>query len=332
MTETRITDIIVPEVWQSYTQELLKTKVTFVTSGIMTADPLLDKLASAGGKYINLPFFQDLTGADEVLDDTSGLTAGNIGTAQQTAVLLMRGRAFGANEMAGALAGADPVAAMANLVTAYWARRVQVIVMKILQGVILENVDFASSTLVNDVSTEDVAGDPATAANYISADNLIDTQQLLGDAQDVFTDIIMHSVVYTRLRKNDLIDFEKESGNPKRIPFYLGLRVHVDDGGFNEAGTTDGTKYTTYIFRPGALGLGQGKAPTPIETDRNSLSGIDYLINRKHLVIHPNGFDFRATTITGSSPTNTELAEIDQWDMTAEGVKQIGVVALITNG
>ena len=332
MAETKITNIVVPAVWTPYTQELLKTKISLVNSGVMVADPLLDKLAASGGLLLEMPFFNDLGGADEVLTDGSSLTAGAITATHQTGVLLQRGRAFGANELAGSLAGADPMAAVANLVTNYWARRIQIIVMNILTGVFAENVDADSSTLVNDDSTEDVAGDPATAANYISADAVIDTTNLLGDNQDVFTDIMMHSVVYTRLRKNDLIDFQVESGNPKQIPYYLGLRVHVDDGVYSVAGTSDGTRYHTYIFRAGALGLGDGGAPTPIETDRNSLSGVDYLVTRKHLLIHPNGFDFQSTTIAGTTPTNAELAEIDQWTMTAEGVKQIGVVCLITNG
>ncbi len=332
MAETKITDIIIPAVWTPYTQELLKTKITLVTSGIMVMDPMLDALATAGGKTINIPFFNDLTGSDEVLSDSGSLTAGKIDTAQQVAVLLQRGRAFGANELAGSLAGADPMAAIAGLVTGYWARRIQIIVMNVLTGVFAENIDDDSSTLVNDISTEDVTGDPATAANYISADAVIDTQALLGDEQEVFTDIIMHSVVYTRLKANDLIDFEKESGNPKRMPLYMDLRVHIDDGVFNEGGTTSGTKYSTYICRPGALGLGNGLAKTPIETDRNSLAGVDYLITRKHLIVHPGGFNFQSNTIAGETPTNAELAEIDQWSPVSESVKQTGVVCLITNG
>ena len=51
MAETKITDIIIPAVWTPYTQELLKTKITLVTSGIMVADPLLDALAAAGSGY-----------------------------------------------------------------------------------------------------------------------------------------------------------------------------------------------------------------------------------------------------------------------------------------
>ena len=81
-----------------------------------------------------MPFWQDLTGDDELLDDQNPLTPGKIEAAQDEAVILRRGRAWGANDLAANLAGDDPMKAIADLVAAYWARRMQAILVAKLAG------------------------------------------------------------------------------------------------------------------------------------------------------------------------------------------------------
>src|SRR5699024_12734179 len=69
----------------------------------------------------------------------------------------------------------------------------------------------------------------------------------------------------------------------------------------------NGDVFTSYIFGAGACGLGNGGAPVPTETDRDSLQGDDILINRQHFLLHPRGVKFTDAEVVGSSPTNTEL-------------------------
>jgi hypothetical protein len=99
----------------------------FYQSGIIARNPELDRLASSGGKLVNMPFWEDLTGPDEVLSDKTALTVGKIGAGQDVAALLARGRAWSVNDLAKALSGDDPMAAIGDLVAAYWARRFQAI-------------------------------------------------------------------------------------------------------------------------------------------------------------------------------------------------------------
>lgn len=42
-----------------------------VQSGIIANSAEFDKLASSGGKLVNMPYFDDLTGDDEVLSDSN---------------------------------------------------------------------------------------------------------------------------------------------------------------------------------------------------------------------------------------------------------------------
>ena len=106
---TKIADVIVPEVFNPYVIERTAELSALVKSGIIVKDPELDALASAGGRLINMPFWKDLTGDDEVLSDNGALTPGKITAGQDVAALLMRGKAWSVNDLAKALSGDDPM-------------------------------------------------------------------------------------------------------------------------------------------------------------------------------------------------------------------------------
>ena len=62
MPVTKLSDVIVPDVWVPYVQQQTTKKSMLVQSGIITSGEELDKLVAQGGKIINMPFFNDLTG------------------------------------------------------------------------------------------------------------------------------------------------------------------------------------------------------------------------------------------------------------------------------
>jgi hypothetical protein len=191
MAATKISDIIIPEVFVPYVTEKTAELSALVQSGIVVPDAGLNELAKRGGKLINMPFFTDLTGADETLADNTSLTPGAIGTAKDVAVLHLRGRAWGVNDLAKALSGDDPMGAIASLVAAYWARREQALLISTLKGVFADNAANDSSDLISDVAIED--GDNAAVANLIGAEAVIDAATKLGDAAEKLTAICMHS-------------------------------------------------------------------------------------------------------------------------------------------
>jgi hypothetical protein len=146
----------------------------------------------------------------------------------------------------------------------------------------------------------------------------------------------MHSNVYNNLKKLDAISFEKESDGEAEIETYRGARVIVDDSmPYTAAAGTGGTdaaaKYTTYMFGNGALGLGQGNAPVPSETDRDSLAGNDVLVTRSHFIMHPRGIKFTSSSVAGPTPSNTELGAAANWDRVYSR-KNVRVAQVITNG
>lgn len=309
MAVTKIADVIVPEVFTPYVIEKTAEKSRILQSGIAVANPKLNELVTAGGLTMNMPFWQDLTGDDEVLSDQTPLTPGKIGADKDIAALLLRGKAWGANELAGALAGDDPMAAIGDRVSDYWARQEQKILVAVLKGA------FASEDMkdhVLDRSTVSIGGDV-----------VLDGKQLLGDSAESLQAIMMHSAVYTELQKQNLIEFVPASDGKVMIPKYLTYDVIVDDGM-----PKDGDVYTTYLFARGSIGRGEGTpvSMTPTETDRDSLAGEDYLINRRALVMHPMGIKWIGEA-EGTTPSNAELATGTNWKRVYES-KNIGMVAI----
>lgn len=311
---TKISDVIVPEVFNPYVIQRSAELSNLVQSGVIATNTELDRLAQTGGRTIQMPFWDDLTGDDEVLSDDDSLTPDKITSGKDVAVLLTRGKAWGVNDLAKALSGDDPMGAIGDLVAGYWARRRQITTLAILQGV------FASPSMEDNL--HDISGETGTAADF-SAETFIDAIHKLGDAEDRLTAFGVHSITFASMRKQNLIEFVPDSQGVINIPTYLGRRVIVDDG--MPFDSTEGV-FTTYIFGQGALGLGNGAAPVPTETDRDSLAGEDILINRQHFILHPRGVKFNDASVAGVTPTNAELADPDNWTAVYEP-KNIRLVA-----
>lgn len=309
MAKTQISDVIVPEVFNPYVINRTMELSALYQSGIISHSPELDSLASGGGSTINMPYWNDLIGDDEVLSDGGALTPQKLTAGQDVAALLMRGKAWSTNDLAKALSGDDPMKAVGDLTAVYWARMMQKTLINILTG------SFTAASLsenVHDISA--LTGDLAK----INGSTFIDALQKLGDAKDRLTAVAMHSATEAQLRKNDLISTIPDSEG-KPVSYFQNKRVIVDD---SLPVATD--VYTTYLFGEGAIGYGNGNPEVPTETDRDSLAGDDILINRKHYILHPRGVKWIGSA-AGSSPSNTELATGTSWEKVYEN-KAIRIV------
>lgn len=311
MASVKIADVIVPAIFNRYTVVRTTQLSAFYQSGIIQNIPELSILGLEGGTIINMPFWNDLTGSEEILSDTIPLSVDKLTTGRDAAIIHARGKAWGANDLAKALSGEDPMQVIGDLVAAYWARRWQALILACLQGV------FAASSMSTNLS--DISGNTGDAAVF-NASTFIDAQAKLGDQHEALTAIAMHSATEASLAKLDLIDYLQESQTNVRIPTFMGKRVIIDDSMPNASGV-----YTTYLFGPGAIGQAEGNAPVPTETDRDSLQGDDILINRRHFILHPRGVRWIGTP-AGVSPTNTEVAVGTNWSRSWDN-KLIRIVA-----
>lgn len=310
MAITRIADIIQPEVFTNYVTQRTMELSNVLNSGIATNDVEFNTLASGPNNLVNMPYFNDLTGDSEVMSDDGSLTPGKIGTSKDVARKQGRAKAWGANGLSALLSGADPMGAIGNLVTNYWARDRQKVLLSTLKGV------FASTSMAKKI--HDISAETGTDALF-TANSFLDAVQIMGDAKDSLAAITMHSAVETYLAKLQLIEYVQPAGQSVRIPYFMGKRVIVDDG--MPYDTTTGTA-ETYIFGQGALAWGNGKHPNIIETetDRDTMasSGEDFLINRNIFMLHPRGVKWTESSVAGDFPTNAELATGTNWELVYE--------------
>ena len=312
MAHTKLSNIIVPEVFQPYMVNRTMELSAFVQSGIISNNPEFDRLAS------QMPFYEDLTGASEQVIEDADLTAKNITTKKDVAPIIRRAAMWGATDLSAAMSGKDPMKAIADLVAAFWARDLQKELLAILTGV------FSASDNSMDGHVLDISEGTGNAAKW-SAGAFIDAQQLLGDAKAQLKAVCMHSAVEAALRKQQLIQ-TVQPANDTAFNTYQGKRVIIDDGCPVSSGV-----YTTYLFGEGALALGNGNpegfVPVEIDRDKKKGSGVDYLINRKTYILHPRGIKFTGTAMVNSEgPSRAELATATNWSRVYEA-KQIRMVA-----
>lgn len=313
---TTLSDIIVPELFNPYLINRSMELSALYQSGIISNNPMFDKLASEPAPIHHMPFFEDLTGDAEIVIEGNELTPGKITSNQDISTTIRLAKSWAATDLSNQLASGDPLAAIATLVARYWERQRQKVLIRILKGV------FASDKMADHVA--DISAKTGKQAN-ISASSFIDALQLLGDAQDQLTGIVMHSKTKSYLKQQNLIATERDS-NSVEFETYQDRRVIVDDGC-----PVDGDVYTTYLFGQGAIALGNGSPDgfVSTETDRKKLmgSGIDYLINRQCFIMHPRGIKW--TNLHREhveTPTFEELENPENWERVYEP-KQIRMVA-----
>lgn len=313
---TKLTDVIVPELFNPYVVQKTLELSNLVSCGIVTHNGEFDRLASQAAPIVQMPFFQDLAGESEAIIEGGELTAKKITSKADQATIIRRAAMWGATDLSAALSGADPMKAVGDLVAGFWARDLQKELLAILKGV------FASSSMSGHVL--DISGQSGNAAKW-SASAFIDAQQLLGDNQGELTAVIMHSATKAALKKQNLITTERPSMGVE-FDAYQGKRVIVDDGMPVEDGV-----YTTYLFGAGAIGLGNGSpvghVATEVDRDKRMGSGVDYLINRKVYMLHPRGIKWTNTVRENvETPLRTELANGANWELVYEP-KAIRIVA-----
>lgn len=353
---TRISDIIEPEIFTAYTQNLTTEKSRIVASGMMTASPELDQLLAGGGLTFNVPAFRDLDNdAERTATDASapfnvadasvnaaGSYTGTVadsparppnpnktGTFQEIAVRMNRNNSWSSTKLAAVLAGADPMESIASRVAAYWTRRLQAAFVATWNGVIANNVAGAADFQL------DISGASfSDGVTNFSAEAFLDAALTMGDSQDELTGVIVHSVVYNRMQKNNLIDFIPDARGEIQIPTFLGREVIVDDGM-----PRTGSVYDTWIFGAGVCHFGQATRDDATEMERipgaGNGDGQDVLHNRVQWCIHPEGHAFTGSNIPKGGPQNTgtsfdDLDEAGSWTQVYPERKQIKFARLVT--
>lgn len=316
---TTLQDIINPTaLFENYVVNRTSELSAIFQSGIITRDSKFDQLASEAAQVHNMPFFTDLNGDSEDIVEGTSLTEAKIGSKMDTSTTIRRAKMWGATDLSAQLAGTDPMSAIGDLVAGFWARDHQKELLNILDGV------FAATSMSDHVL--DISGKTGKAAAF-SGEAFIDAMQLMGDARNSLTAVVMHSATKSYLDKLNLIQTIRQS-DAVSFDTYMGRRVIVDDSCPAAAGN-----YTTYLFGEGAIAYGVGSpiglVPVEVDRDKRKGSGVNYLISRKAFIMHPRGVAWKnKTRAHAESVSRAELKDAGNWERVYEP-KQIRIVKFV---
>jgi len=322
MATVQLTNIYNPLTFARREQEAQLELNKFLNSGVAVMDAAITEQASAGGNIGELPFFKAL-GTDEPnysSDDPDvdavpkGLTNGKMiwRAAHQN-------QSWSVMDLARDLALEDPVAAITRRIGQYWATQNERRVIKSCLGILADNIANDSGDMLYSVATDDNSA--VQDAQRISADVVLTAKQTMGDHAGSLAAMAMHSAIFTRLQKQNLIDFIPSSDGKVMIPTYLGYTVVVDDSMPAVAGSYRIT-YTVALFGAGLFSMGTGRVNMPSEMNRKpdagNGGGEERLYSRRNDIIHPYGFQFTSASVAGKSATQAELATAANWNRVME--------------
>ena len=325
-------DVIIPEIFTPYVLEQTTLRDAFLASGVV--QPMAELNATEGGDFINVPFWKaNLSGDFEVLTDSTSLTPGKIQADKQVGVILHRGRAFEARDLAALAAGSDPMAAIGAKIADYVANQRQKDLLSCLGGVFGSLGSTSSSAAFFGLTIDGESGDTPTV---LSPRHVAEARALLGDQGDKLAAMCVHSKVYYDLVERRAIDFIYDNtGAPDTaaaqgstapafgsvaVPTFMGLRVIVSDD-VPTAGSGGSTEYGTFFFTAGAVASGEQLA-MQTETDRDILAKSDAMSIDLHYCYHPVGAKWAVTT---TNPSRSTLETVGNWSKVYE-TKNLGIV------
>ncbi len=318
MATVQLADIYNPLTFARRSQEAQIELNKFINSGVMVADAELQNQIGAGGNIGELTNFNPLgtpepNYSNDDPDDTS--TPNKVTTNKMRFRLASQNQSWSTMDLSRELALEDPVGAITSRIGQYWATINERRLIRSSLGVLADNVANDAGDMVISVATD--ASGAVTDAERISSDVVLNAKQTMGDHAGALTAIAMHSAIYTRLQKQNLIEYVPTSDGKVLIPTYLGYTVLYDDSLPAVVGTNRIT-YTCVLYGSGAWGMANGKTESPSAIDRKEESGNgggqSIIYSRRSDLIHPMGFDFTSNSVAGQSATFAELQTAGNWD------------------
>lgn len=303
-TPTRLADVIVPEIFNPYVIEKTTRLNAFFDSGIVTTQPDLN-FGQKGGLLISMPFWKQPNESAQLLDDRDDLEIKKIPTGQDQAVQHARALVYGVTDLAAALSGSDPMRNIGDMIAQNWSNVFTSQLLATLRGAL-------GALALEDINYLDIS-DLSGAAAYMDGSSFVDAAQVLGDAKMKIVGVAMHSAVEASLLKGELLETIVDSEGKEQMKLFQGKRVIVDD----DLTPVSGDVYTTILFGQGAIGYGEGapKKPTAVDRDELKNGGEEFMVSRRHYVLHPRGikWDPESGVPQKTTPSDGELEMTANW-------------------
>jgi hypothetical protein len=344
MATTRISDLIVPEVFEPYVADEIVRKLNLVQSGAVTRDGNLDRLLAGGGAVFNFPFYNNLAETGEVVasDDPSDVIVPEKVTASNLLVArCVRAVAWQVANLDELLTGSDPMAFIGSRVADFRIGALQKQFLAVVQGIFANNASATDSYHKQNDQRIDLSS--ANSGTYLkgttdfNVNALIDAISLLGDAQDGFGMIMVHPLVFANMQKQDVIDTRIPSTAGAPTYYYNGYQIILNND--VPCTVTSGSAVcSTYIFGRDQFRLGFGSVDEPLAYEKNQAQGNGYGISTMYArwcnALAPKGYSYvgASTAVGGPSnaSTSTNLANAGSWRRVAGDVRSCQMVELVT--
>ena len=310
---TILSDVVFRDELRDYITVNSVERTAFFESGILTSNSDMSTLLSSPSNTFTIPWWVDLDASiesnysNDVYTDIAVPLSVHTASMQARAAYLNEG--WNCMNLVKNITKQDPLEFVAGRLLSYWRKVAQRRAIATVVGIYNDNVASNGSDMVID------------AGGQISAAAIIRAKATMGDYSGQLgglSVIAMHSAVQTELQILNLIDFTPIADQIPEFGRFQGMRVVVDDGMPVITGTPN--KYLSVIFGPGALGFAEETPPGEdgLEydraPDRGNGGGTETLWNRRNFVVHPLGYSFLSTTITGT-PTTTRPVSANWADL-----------------
>lgn len=303
---TILSDVVFRDELRDYMRVNTAERTAFFESGILTNNNDMSTLLASPSNIFTIPWWVDLDASiesnysNDVYTDIAVPLSVTSASMQARAAYLNEG--WNAMNLVKNITNQDPLEFVASRLTSYWQRVAQRRAIATTIGIYNDNVASNGGDMVVD------------AGGTINAAAIIRAKATMGDYSGQLgglSVIAMHSAVQTELQILNLIDFTPLADQIPEFGRFQGMRVVVDDA-MPVIGTGETAKYLSVIFGPGALGYAEEQADNDIryveEEERGNGGGAETLWTRRNFVIHPLGYSFNSTTITGTPGTTRPVS------------------------
>lgn len=319
------------EVVQSYMDRDPVTQTPFFESGLLTTNPIVAELAGSTSDIITLPFWLDIDASvepnysNDVYEDIA--VPRKIGTGSMQARNAHLNEGFGAMSLVSQITGRDPLQRIAARLDNYWRKEVELRVVATLKGIFNANA----------AGTGDMIHDAGATATF---NGLIDTQLTMGDAFGEIGGYVMHSTVFAALVKEGIAAVATTPDVGRLVRTLNGLPVIVNDTATTVTYGAANHRLTVALGA-GAFAYGMALPPYDLEYEREPArgngGGAETLWTRRNMIVHPLGYSFTSTSITGNGTETvargagwTDLANAANWTRVADR-KQVPLAFMVTD-
>lgn len=311
MAATAISNLVIPELWEPYAQDMFPKYSTLAQSGLVSIVP---GAVLGPGQTSNLPVAKSLAsvGAEQQIQANTNLTVRNTTAYNQIGYIVRRGNSLGVEDQAQIVSGIDFARTYVPQLAEKYARETDATLIATIGG--------WNTALEAEGSFTYTTGDGSSS---ITANLMIDTIASLGEASSEADVWIMHTQTLADLTKLGLVAqqpamvFADGIIREGLVPSYLGRRIVTNNTlcGVVDAGPP--IERYVYLVAGGAFQMRFQKTLT-IRGERDELlaGGTDYIVWTSHYQFALGGLSWTEATNT-NNPTNAQITA-GTWAVVAE--------------